>query len=479
MKISDLKNYKVVSGSSPVSIPQEKSGGQKFLDTATSVSNFFGGKGVSDLIGGLVAKAVVPKEQRQFVNLPSAKEVAGSALQLGANFLPGVGEVGLAGRVALGAGAGYAMDVGSKMQQNKTLGETITPGVGTIVGGGLPIAGAVISPAKNIVSRLFKGLGSGLSGLSTESIDKIIANPEVAQQVSDKLAQSGNSKVLEDNAKTIVNGVSKVRQEARNAYGQAVQGLKTTDINPTTFRTSVGQALDSVGSVVKNGERKLTTAEFDNPAMLKKANTLINKLSTTKLDGYSLNKLQNEIDSSAFETTGSDAQRLSFNAFINDLSSSVKNAINQSTNKLQEINKAYSSDMQLAEATQNIFGNVNFKNLPEVVKASQKLEGLFSQKGLAPDVVDKFLTRIGVSPEAFKTSEAVRQISNKATGANTKGLSVGEIMQQVTSSVLTPTAVKNLSIYTGLAEKNVVPFLKALKPALRNTVIQALIQANQ
>jgi len=99
-----------------------------------------------------------------------------------------------------------------------------------------------------------------------------------------------------------------------------------------------------------------------------------------------------------------------------------------------------------------------------LVKASQKLETVFAQKGLAPDVVDNFLERIGVSSKDFKTTEAVRQITNKATGANTKGLSIGEITQQLTSSIVTPTMVKNLAVITGLGEQQLMPFLNALKP---------------
>lgn len=482
MKISDLKTYTVL-GNSEASLPKEKekkSTGQKILDAGTAVTNFLGGKAIQETFGAEIAKARAKPEDRQFITQPGVKETIGSGLQLGANFIPGAGTgANLATKIAIGAGAGYAFDVGSKMQQDKTLGETVTPGIGTAVGGVLPVAGAVVKIGKNIVTRLFKGLGAGLSGVPTETIERIVSNPKLAQQASDKIAKTGNSKVLEENARTIINGVSKVRQEARSAYGKAVSELKATDIDPKVFRKTIGTTLDKIGSVVKNGERILKNAEFDNPIMLKKANTAINKLSKTELNGLSLNKLQNEIDNLAFKTTGDDAQRLSFNAFVRDLSDSVKSSINQSTNKLKDINKAFSTDMQLTETIEDIFGNVNFKNLPEVVKASQKLENVFSQKGLAPDVVDTFLERIGVSAKDFKTTEAVRQISNKTTGVNAKGLSIGEITQQATSAVITPTMVKNIAIATGLAEQKVVPFLNLLKPVARNTVIQALLQGNQ
>lgn len=188
--------------------------------------------------------------------------------------------------------------------------------------------------------------------------------------------------------------------------------------------------------------------------------------------------MSDDIESAAYKVATSD-ERLSFNAFVKDLAGSLKESISHSTEKLDEINRAFSQDMQLAEATQNIFGKVNFKNLPEVVRASQKLEGLFNQKGLAPDVVDQFLTRIGIPPSNFRTSEAVRQISNKTSGGNSVGLSLGEITQEITSAVVTPQMVKNLSIVTGLAKETLMPFLQKMKPAARNVLIQALLQMNQ
>jgi hypothetical protein len=462
--------------------PQKKSLGQKVLDAGTSVSSFFGGKGISELAGGLIAKATTKPEDRQYVDLPSAKTVAGSALQLGANFIPGAGIGAKLGTKALiGAGTGLAMDIGSKLQTDKTVGESLTPGVGTAVGAILPVAGAILKPATKIVTRLFKGLGSGLSGASTEAIDTIISNPKTAQKVSQEIAKSGSNKVLEQNAKTIINGVSKIKQEARSAFGTGLEQLAKTDIDNKVFRKNTQAVLDTYGSKIKEGKRYLTNVEFTDPKNLKTAGKLISELNNVKLDGKSLRKVADDIENAAYKVATSD-ERLSFNAFIKDLSASLKKAVSESTPKLNEINKAFSTDMQLAEAVEDIFGKVNYKNLSEVVKASKKLETLFSQKGLAPEVIDDFLNRIGVAPTNLRTSEAVRQIGQKATGGNAKGLTFAEITQQLTSSVITPEMVKNISIATGLTANKIKPLAEALKtiaPASRNIVIQALLQESQ
>src|SRR3990167_1605210 len=179
MKISDLKEYKVLGNSSSITpvIEQQKGAGQKVFDVATSISDFFGAKGLTDLAGSQIAKFALTTsgnmDAANRVQQPSVKEVIGSVIQTGANVIPGAGiGAGIARKVAVGAATGFAFDVGSKLQQDKTIPESLTPGIGTSVGAGLPIAGAAIKPVKVIIGRLFKGLGSGLSGVSTKSLDE-------------------------------------------------------------------------------------------------------------------------------------------------------------------------------------------------------------------------------------------------------------------------------------------------------------------
>lgn len=474
MKITDLKNYTVVGSQQPQT---QATPGTSIGGIAQGVANFFGAEGITQQFGADIARATVPEDQKNLITYPSKEKVIGSAIQTGANLLPGAGAgANLATKVGVGAATGYAFDVGSNLQSgDKNPG---MPGVGTALGAGIPIAGAVIKPAARLVGRFLKGAASGLSGVSTGNIDTILANPQEAAKVSQELAKTGNAAVLEKNARTIVDGVSKVRQEARQAFGEGVQQLKAEDINPTTFRQTIQSFLDKNGISSEGSTRYLDGVEFNDPKNLQVASNLIDELSKVPLDGYSLRKLLNKVENTRFKTATSD-ERLAFNAFTKDLAGAIKQAISDSTDKLGEINQAFSQDMQLAETVQNIFGKVNFKNLPEVVRASQRLETLFAKKGLAPDVIDKFLTRIGVPPASFRTSEAVRQISNQTNGGNSIGLSIGEIAREVTSAVVTPQMVKQLAVITGLAEQKVTPFLQALKVPARNIVIQALLQSSQ
>ena len=478
--------------------------GQGLDKAAQGITNFVGAKGISEQYGADIARTFAPKEQKGLIDYPSLKEVTGSALQTGAMFVPGgavkpalKGTLSMGGRGAIapvatagaksaafaktvgkGAGAGYGMDVGSKLQSDRTVGESVMPGVGTAVGGGLPVAGALLKPANAIVGRLLKGLGSGLSGVSTETIDRIVSNPRMAQQASDKIARAGKERVLEDNARTIVNGVSKVRQEARAAYGNALGALKKEDIDPQKFRQGIQPVLDKYGISSSGVDRTLSRVEFSEQKNLNKASDIIDELSRSELDGASVRSLINKIDDAKYKVATTD-ERLSFNAFLKDLSEGLKSAVNGSTDKLGKMNAQFSTDMELAETVEKIFGKIKFKNLPEVVRASQKLDNMFAQKGLAPEVVDNFLKRIGISPEDFKTTEAVRQISGKESGANARGLGIGEVVQQATSAVVTPEMVKNMSILTGVSQEALEPVLNQMKPFARNALIQVLLLGNQ
>lgn len=464
--------------------PQE-SLGQKVEGGLNAV---FGGREIGNSLGTLAvaggqAIGAVPGGVKgagdTLKTMPTVPQLAGDYIKAASNFIPGAAEgAGLATRTAVGAGTGYAMDVGSNLKNNQPA--PFTPGTGTAVMGALPIVGAgVVKPATAIIGRLMKGIGSGLGGVSSKTLSQIIDNPQAAMKADALLKKSGSDALLEKNARTIVNGIGQVRQEARSAFGDALGALKSEDINPQTFRAAIQPTLDKFGSSIQNGERTLSNVEFSDPKNIQKASDLIDRLNVLPkgpMDGATLRKLADDIQSSKFKTATSD-ERLSFNHFADELSNSVKDAINNSTDKLTEMNQKYSKDMQLSETMQNIFGKVKFKNLPEVVKASQQLETLFAKKGLAPQEIDNFLKRIGVHPADFKTSEAVRQINGKEEGANSIGLSPGELSREATSALVSPELVKNLSIASGVAKEKLEPFLQALSSPARNAVVQALLQA--
>ena len=75
----------------------------------------------------------------------SNREVVGSAINTATLLAPGAAKgAPLAKKVAIGAATGYGLDVGSKLQEKETTTvEALKPGVGTVVGGTLPVLGAI------------------------------------------------------------------------------------------------------------------------------------------------------------------------------------------------------------------------------------------------------------------------------------------------------------------------------------------------
>ena len=132
--------------------------------------------------------------------------------------------------------------------------------------------------------------------------------------------------------------------------------------------------------------------------------------------------------------------------------------------------------MSLAEGMESIFGKVKFKNTKELNQIARKLEGLFSKKGLDPKTIDNFLKRIGISTEEFETSQAVKNIATKTTGANTKGLSFTEVLQQITSSVVTPDMVKNIAIVAGTSRNIIQAIVDNVAPSARALIIRSILE---
>lgn len=212
----------------------KKTIGQRTIDIADAVTNFVGARGIAEQFGSDIARAVAPKAQKGFVEYPSFKEVAGSALQTGSLLLPGgaakaaapkfagvrfargFGEatkaqkaVAAAKNVAAGVGTGYAMDVGSQLQEeDKGVSEAFTPGAATAVSVAIPFLGKIVggfpkameqanlrmTPAERInLKRSGKDIAEYLAR------KKIVGNPEQRFAKVDSLYNK-----MEDNVGKIV-----------------------------------------------------------------------------------------------------------------------------------------------------------------------------------------------------------------------------------------------------------------------------------
>jgi hypothetical protein len=112
---------------------------------------------------------------------PNAKELIGSSAMTvlnvaSAGTAKGVmaGKAGLAAKVGIGTGTGYAFDVASNLQEeDKSVGESFKPGVGTVVGGAIPIAGKIAGKTVSGIKEFMrKGQIDDISGKIAPNLTK-------------------------------------------------------------------------------------------------------------------------------------------------------------------------------------------------------------------------------------------------------------------------------------------------------------------
>jgi len=352
-------------------------------------------------------------------------------------------------------------------------------GVETAIASGIetafPVAGKILKPATKLISGLFRNIGSALSGVPSETLQKISSNPNVANDVIKVLKESGKDSVLRENTKTILNGIQQIKRESSSMFAKGIESLSKTDIKPNIIKDEIKSVItNNKGLLSKTGFSLKNTEFSSDPKLVKSASALINSIDKSKdLSGRGVKKLMDLAENTKLKTATTDTS-ISFNRFIDDIKNGLENSISKSTNKLSSIKKQYSSERQLVDAIQGILGKVKFNNEKELVAVSKRLNTAFKDSDLTESELDKFLTRIGITPDDFKTSEAVRQISNIKAGANAMGTNRMEIVRSLSGSILTPKMVRDVAVLTGKSEELLKPILENLNPTMRASLIDLL-----
>lgn len=206
--------------------PKPKTLGQKVLGGASkaadAVVNFI--PGLRTAVENFATEgAALTARNQQEANIirqgaPSVKQSVGSAIQLGSNLLPiGTAAKGITtaaqaaklplakaiGAIGAGAGTGYAFDAGYQIEQGKT--GIPTPGLGTAIGAGIPLAGSAAvkatQTAKNqaprlinsLIKPLLKDFSYGKNPGAAVAKEGIVANDleELAQKIGERVKQVG------------------------------------------------------------------------------------------------------------------------------------------------------------------------------------------------------------------------------------------------------------------------------------------------
>ena len=181
---------------------------------------------------------------------------AGRGLETVALGVPGGGS--LLSKALSGAASGYAMDVGSKLEQGDTnVGDIATPGAGTITGGTLPFASKLLGSLATHIAGFTAGTGADV-------IKQAIANPNAVGDAVSKYATTPEAKqTLVDKAKA---AISSFIQDKQEEYGNS--------LNKLSGATNLQEGQQSVVSSFKENVAKFGGSVSDEGTLTFKNSTL-------------------------------------------------------------------------------------------------------------------------------------------------------------------------------------------------------------
>lgn len=269
----------------PVAAPveQERSFGEKAGNVLDTV---FGGGKIGEAIGTQIAKGtfgdtvqklatgrdISPEEEALIGKGPTAGQIAGDVARVGATFVPvgkiagavgkgaqalgaGAGLAKLAGNVAGGATAGAIADVGTSMAE----GEKPSLGLGTAVGAGLPVVGAVTRAATNLAGKVTGKLGSEVLGMTTgtsaETLEQAFNAARTGGKELDTLTNSLRGKTTpEQLVNNLRDSVAEVSAQRQQMFRQTLEELGDVRLDTSAARQEFIDNLAKAGiKVGKNG----------------------------------------------------------------------------------------------------------------------------------------------------------------------------------------------------------------------------------
>ena len=370
----------------------------------------------------------------------------------------------------LGASAATSGLVGAA-QTGDVKGGAIAAGVDLIA----PGASKVVAAPLRVMGRLLRGTGSALSGASSAQIKAILENPNAARQAVGQIKKAGGSALLRNEASSLVKGAGQIRKEASENFAKALESLPkeaNVPLGLKGLKSKFTSTLRNFG--VEVNPQKKTFEFLESPfvdseeKVLKKVFDVIGNWKDTSPKG--LEALAQKLGKFGKATTHKE-----LNSVIGTLKNNVRSYLGERVPQAKEMVSKYHQEMELLDEFQKVFGKVQFKGAKEILNVSQKLEGLFNQKGLAPDVVDNFLERIGVESTGFRAGESARQIGELAERVNPIGINPYEAVRAFTSAIVPPKLVRDIAIYTGIPLKVMQEAATKLSPAGRAIFLRSVL----
>lgn len=269
-----LTNEQMLQAKQQPAAPQKS-----FLQKAGGVlDTVFGGAKIGEAIGTQIAKGnlgtgiqkfvtgrdISPEEEQLVSAGPTRGEIVGDVGRVALNFTP-IGRMSGAlgtrlaqegmkrgaktlGNVATGAATGYGFDVAEGVRQGEE--NPYAPGIGTAIGGAIPVAGPVLKAAGGLAGKSAAFGTSQMTGLNRNTVSQILETPEAFSR--NAMQGMNREKVLSD-----VVGTLKKEKEGLSQTGKLYEPLRQggTVKVPRDITASI---LDKYGLKLKNGKVQMT-----------------------------------------------------------------------------------------------------------------------------------------------------------------------------------------------------------------------------
>lgn len=358
----------------------------------------FGGKKVGEAIGTRIAKMMVGPEAAQYVSPgPSAREVAGSALQSASLFFPvgraagagtklasrylGMRAAKLAGNVAVGAAAGYGFDLATKMQDtSRGVGDVLTPGAGAAIGAAIPAGGAALAAGTRAVGKFAQNQAPRVIN---SLIKPLMKDFSYGKNPGRAVAEEGIVANTFDELETAI-------RNRRQEIGREIGAIGDTISTKPAIR--VNRSLDVLDDAMKEA------ASMNNPTLLSRLQQV--KLAITDV----LEPIVDETGKVAIRSTGPrKLENLTFaetRDILRDIGDMTQFTGNPSDDKLvnSALKRIYGS---IKEESLNYARKTNPQLAAQFEKLTEKYADLTSAE-VATKYRDKILERqnlIGLSPQ--------------------------------------------------------------------------------
>lgn len=267
-----------------VSVPEPQKG---TLETVAGVlDTVFGGGTIGSAIGKQIAKGnlgdtiqkiavgrdLTPEEEALVDSSPSAGQIAGDVLRVGANFIPvgkvagavatplvkagiGTGAAKIASNVVAGGLTGAASDIGVSMSE----GQKPSLGWGTILGAGIPASAPIVKALSNAAAKGAGIVGSeiqgALTGTSAETLQQAFEAAKTGGKQLDEFTTALRGKTTPEKlVNTIRESIDTISSQRQNLFKQTLAELSDEVVSTAPAKQQFIKDLTETGITVdENG----------------------------------------------------------------------------------------------------------------------------------------------------------------------------------------------------------------------------------